>query len=307
MALLVVLSAIAFLLPLIFSGLEMGRFHLRRVRNELYLQEARRYAESGLSQVVATLQQDAAAGMVVDHLGEPWAVGMAAMEDPSRRENQATENRQLTIVVEDSARYLNLNDLVHNGTVDAALRGVLERLLRQKGLNESLLEALIDWLDKDNGSTGFGGAENAWYQTAGHPYGPENGPLQELQNLALLRGWSETAVELVRPVVRALDRRCSSSGVNINTASQEVLSLLDGVLHVEPLLEMRQEKAITDLAVLAAEGVFVNQAVSPLLRIKSDCFEVNIRSQVGAVSGLLQVWLLRTGGKVEVLRAVWSG
>ena len=306
MALLVVLSAIAFLLPLIFSGLEMGRFHLRRVRNELYLQEARRYAESGLFQVISVLRQDGLTGGAVDHLGELWAVGIPAL--PFHSENESAIYPQLTILVEDSARYLNLNDLVRaDGTVDTFLRNLLERLLRQKEWEPSLVDALVDWLDPDNGPTGFGGAENAWYQAEGLPYGPENGSIQDLETLSLLRGWNTTILEHFRPFVRVVDSRCAATGLNVNTASEAVLKLLDGVLHVESLLELRQGKPITDLAVLATERVVLNQAVSPFLRVRSDCFEVNIYSEVGSVRGLLQAWLMRKGNKVELIRVVWHG
>lgn len=308
MALLVVLSAIAFLLPMVFSGLEMGRFHLRRVHHALSLQEARRYAESGLSQVMAVLQQDGVSGGAVDHLGEPWAAGMAALKMPSSFENQPEVTPQLTIVVEDSARYLNLNDLVKgDGTVEPVLRGVLERLLGQKGLEVSSLEALIDWLDPDNIPTGLGGAENAWYQTEGRSYGPENGPMQVLENVSMLRGWREAALTLVRPFVRAVSHRCSSSGVNVNTASPDVLKLLDGAFPVASLLEMRLDTPVTNLAALATHGVVIPPSVLPLLRVKSDCFEARIHAQVGAVRGLLQAWLVRKGGKVEILRMVWGG
>lgn len=308
MALLVVLMAIAFLLPLVFSGLEMGRFHLRRVQNELYLQEARRSAESGLSQVKEVLRQDGLADGAVDHLGDPWAMEIPALEIPAYLEESPAQNRSLHMVVEDSARYLNINALVRaDGSVDAVLREVMERRLRENGLAESLVESLIDWLDADDIPTGLGGAERDWYQAEGRVYRPENGPMQSLDTLVLLRGWENVPLPLLRPIVRAVDPRCGFSGINVNTASPEVLRLLEAGVLVEPLLELRQEKPITDVAQLVAAGVVINQTISPLLRVKSDCFEVQIRAQVGHVRGLLQAWLYRVGGKVNVMRMVWGG
>ena len=306
MVLLVVLSAIAFLIPLIFSGVEMGRFHLRRVGNELALQEARRYAESGLSQVIVLLQRDGAAGGPVDHLGDIWAVAIPALDQLTAVENQPT-NRQLTIVVEDSARYLNLNYLVDKRTVREEFQGVLTRFLQSKELQPLLLEALIDWLDDDHVSTGLGGAEHSWYQMEGRPYGPENKPILAMENLVLLRGWSPQILQHIRSVARTVDPRCDQTGINVNTASQEVLELISG-LEVDLLLELRQEKPFGSKKNLTDGGVIPSGTVSPLLQFKSDCFEARIRAQVGAVSGVLKVWLLRKNKKeVEVMHMVWSG
>ena len=307
MALLVVLMAIAFLLPLVFSGLEMGRFHLRRVQNELYLQEARRFAESGLSQAKEILRQDGLLGGAVDHLGDPWAMEIPALEIPSHLEESLSQNRSLHVVVEDSARYVNVNDLVRaDGSVDAILREVMERRLRESGLPDSLVEALIDWLDVDDIPSGLGGAERDWYQAEGRVYQPENGPMQSLDNLVLLRGWENVPLPLLRPILRAVDPRCGFSGINVNTASSEVLRLLEPGLLVESLLERRQEKPVTDVAQLVTGGIMINSTISSLLRVKSDCFEVQIRAQVGSVRALLRVWLYRVGGKVNVMRMVWG-
>lgn len=291
MALLVVMSAIAFLLPLLFSGLEMGRFHLRRVQNERDLQEARRHAESGLSQVIGLLKSDT--GNTVDHLGEPWALMLPT---------KFFEGSDLTTVVEDSARYLNLNDLIlENGTVYEPLRLVVVRLLRSHGLEESLMDSLIDWLDADDIPTGMGGAERGWYVADGRPFGPNNGSLMSLEDLVSIRGWSWTIVEELRPFIRVITPQCRQTGININTASRGVLELLNEDWDVEQILERRIENPVSDPSTLTMGGG------SPLLRVKSDCFEVKIRARVAKVSGVLNTWMVRSAGKVTTIRYQWSG
>ena len=308
MALLVVMSAIAFLLPLVFSGLEMGRFHLRRVQNALLRQEAQRYAESGVALVVALLQRDGVVAGAVDHLGEPWAAELSDADIPAWVQTQARRDRQMAIRVEDSARYLNVNDLVGaDGKVDDGLFRVMAQVLRHRGVALSLLESLVDWLDADDSVTGLGGAERAWYRMEGRVYGPENGPMRTLDQLALIRGWTETAVAQVRSVFRSVDPRCRAVGVNINTVSADVLTLLDETLPVGRLVEARQEVPIADLAVLAGAGIVIDPAVLPLLKVKSDCFEARIQVQVGEVRGRLEVWLVRQGDQVDVIRTVWGG
>ncbi len=297
MALLVVLSAIAFLLPLVYSGVEMGRFHQRRAENELALQEARRLAESVLSQVVAVLIEDAGDGAKVDHLGEKWAEGLPIL---------FVDGGQLSVRVVDGTRTWNVNGLVQGKTTNAALVKSFAELLRRLEIDDGLMMALIDWLDGDDEARAFGGAETDWYRSAGKPYGPTNGPFRELAELLLVRGWDRTLLRRIRPHV-GTGAGCDGAGINVNTASAETLAPLDRSLDVTGLIEMRREAPFLNVAALSEAGLIEDEAIKPLLRFDSGCFEAVIRSRVGPVTGVLTVWLERKGKTVTVKRVWWSG
>ena len=296
MALLVVLSAIAFLLPLVYSGVEMGRFHQRRAENEIALQEARRLAESALPGVVAALAADGGLSQA-DHLGEAWAGG-AALADP--------EAGGVSVTVEDAARYWNLNDLVRDGKADPLVRELLARLLNHLEMDGGLLDALVDWMDADDEPTGLGGAESGWYPGDGRPYAPVNGPLGDLAELLMVRGWDRTALERIRPFVRT-GGGCVGSGLNVNTAAPETLAILDREVDVARLVAQRAGEPFASVAAIKEAAVVADERVMPLLRVNSGCFLVRIRCRVGGISGVLDAWLRRDGQNVSVERVWWSG
>ena len=161
MVLLVVLATMAVLVPLIFHGIEQQRFQITRIQNELDLQSAYRQSESTLSKVIQALSYDGLANEF-DHLGEVWALPFA-IEQP--------DATLVVAQIEDGARYWNVNDLIDShGQVDLARRDSLARLLREQGLEDKLLDSLIDWLDNDDLPTGFFGAEADYYISTGAPY-----------------------------------------------------------------------------------------------------------------------------------------
>jgi len=96
-----------------------------------------------------------------------------------------------------------------------------------------IVEALIDWIDEDDETLGFGGAESSYYQGLETPYSPRNGPMEFIEELLLVRGITPELyygtedipglATLVTPY--GLDGR-----ININTAAPLVLGALSELL-----------------------------------------------------------------------------
>lgn len=64
-------------------------------------------------------------------------------------------------------------------------------LLALPGMTEDIAEAILDWLDEDEEPRDFG-AELEYYSTLPTPYEPNNGPVQSVEELLLVRGVTPT-------------------------------------------------------------------------------------------------------------------
>jgi general secretion pathway protein K len=154
----------------------------------------------------------------VDQLGEPWALRMAPMP---------VENGELSGYIEDQQARFNVNNLVKYGRVSVAQLAKFRRLLSTLTLDASLADALADWIDADSAPQPQGGAEDDYYLTLQPPYLAANRPLTDVAELALVRGFTDSVRERLRPFVSALPR---FTAVNANTASPEVLAaVIDGL------------------------------------------------------------------------------
>jgi len=136
--------------------------------------------------------------------------------------------------IEDLAGRLDLNTLVGStGQENEDKRAQMERLFVELGLDSSLVEALLDWLDPDEEQRP-GGAESVYYGSLDKPYPCRNGSLYTLGQLTLVRGFTAKVVYERRddedeetPPLAELVTVYGDGLVNINTADRLVLMSLD--------------------------------------------------------------------------------
>lgn len=218
-ALLLAVFVVAVLTLTVFPFLYEGRVE-RAVATNLYTSlQARHLAEGGVVIAEALLQddrrQDQASGQPgYDGLRETWAL--------FNNVPIAAGGGAASMVIVDEQAKLNLNYLVRGNNKDQRRRSHLERLLVLRDQDPSLVDALIDWLDADNQTTGFKGAEESYYLGLAPPYSPTNGPLATVAELGLVKGWTRKVVEAMSPFVTVY----GSGQVNVNTAPAEVLEAL---------------------------------------------------------------------------------
>lgn len=173
--------------------------------------QAQRLVEAGVDWSRAVLHDDRRLGQI-DHAGEAWALRMPAVP---------VGDASVVGGIEDQQGKFNLNNLVRDGAVDARQLGRLQRLLALLHLDAALADALADWLDADG--VAQRGAEDAYYLALPSPYLAANGPLADLDELTLVRGFDADVRKRLQPFVSALPR---TTAVNVNTASPEVLAAL---------------------------------------------------------------------------------
>ena len=246
MALLVVLVVVA-LLTSVLTELAFSTLVDLRL-TETFRDTTRAYylAKGGINAGRMILQMDR---NNYDGLGELWSQGVA---------NYPVADGFVTVTIIDQDGKLGINALVTGDSPNTVMVDRFYRLFVALGLDgpADLTANLIDWLDTgntpysmihtDGASIPVVGAEEPYYQGLPQPYPIKNGPLETLNELAMVKGFTPEVLRLVLPHVALHDY----TAVNINTASAAVLRSLDPAIDdgvIELLLKYRKETPIVQL------------------------------------------------------------
>ena len=148
----------------------------------------------------------------------------------------------LNAQIEDEQGKLNLNDLGRAGPAGANALTVkkFKRLFELLQVNPDLVDAIVDWVDKDEVQEPAG-AESLYYQAQRPSYKAANAPLETLLELRLIKGITPDIIEKLSKVVTVFpidDRK----PVNINTAGPLVLQALDPRITPNMAMEIIQAR-----------------------------------------------------------------
>ena len=110
-----------------------------------------------------------------------------------------------------------------NGADAPMLLGLFRQFVGEREAG-ALVDALEDWKDPDD-LVRPRGAEAADYARAGSPFRPPNRPLQRLDELTRIMGFTEALADRLAPYVTVQ----GDGRVDINTAPEPVLSALPGI------------------------------------------------------------------------------
>lgn len=149
-----------------------------------------------------------------DHLGEQWAQPMMPIP---------FAGGQVAGRLEDLQGRFNVNNLTETDEKKAKLwQQIAQRLLRNAELPIALVDVLADWVDEDNNAR-LMGAESDFYLLKNPAYRAGNQPLVQLEELALLKGFTPAIRQQLSPALSALP---TVTKININTAPKLVLLAL---------------------------------------------------------------------------------
>ena len=182
------------------------------------------YAKSAEAFFSELLIQDSDNGSSIDHLQENWAKPMPTFPV----EDGFVSGRLL-----DESGKFNLNNLLKaDGSVDDSARRWFEKLLQRVGLPAELSQAVIDWQDADDETTGAMGAESNYYQGLDPSYLASNTKFHQVEELKLVRGFEGKNYDLIAPYVTALPE---ATKINMNTAAPLLLASIDPKIDVKTL------------------------------------------------------------------------
>ena len=266
---------------------------------QVWLRQAQNIADRTQAQTVISGAFDWAAVILTldaqdnqtDDLTQAWAQVLPPLP---------AEGGVVTGRITDAQGRFNLNNLVRQGTVSAEDVLVFQRLLQEQDLPVELVGALVDWLDGDS-VTQPNGAEDVDYLSGERPYRAANQPLQSVEELRLVKGFSGEIVNKLRPFVTALPQ---ATAININTASAELLSALFAIslTEAQQLVDQRSEEPFKDIKDLKQRL----PANTPLPKVpydvRSSYFEVDVAAMFGRLQQRSQALLYRAdGAPVKIL------
>jgi general secretion pathway protein K len=328
--LITVLLVIAVLFPLILAFNAKVQLNLIQAENFRNSVQATLMARSGVEGAIGILKQDDPS---YDSKRDKWAaafpslaLGSGVLNVTITDEDAKIPINNLVGVVKDSAGQTQtaagsaasgtaaqstagkvVNDQV-NQDLNARLRALITRL----GGRPEVVDALIDWLDSNNGVTGSEGAEDDYYRERG--YRCKNGPLDSLDELSLVKGFDKDLL-IDKNLKSYLTIAPTDGKVNANTAP---LLVLQSVLEtqtaglpqpipdgdVQDLARYRDEhdlKTIND--VTAAVKISQTQAPSmmPLVKVNSAYFTVHSRYTIGRVVKNVEALLKRDSSTVTTI------
>ncbi len=199
----------------------------------------------------------------IDHLAEYWATPSIPIP---------IADTYIFVTITDESGKIDLNKLAGNRMAEK-LEPVFRRLLLILELDETIADAIIDWVDEDD----EGYAEDWYYQSLTPSYPCKNGKLDSLEEIKRIRGITPEVFSILEKYVTI----SSFNGrVNINTASAKVIEALHEEISysmVESFLQARESAPFVNTTGIQAISGFnstIYTQMSSIIGINSDTFSV---------------------------------
>ncbi len=227
--------------------------------------------------LVRDYEEDKENNALVDNLDEVWAANSAVLPVESTAEG---DNRVIAVAevqIDGLGGRINLNDLVRGGdSVDPVTRDRVAALLEVLEITGFRVDVLTDWIDSNDQTVSAYGAEDGQYLVAEPAYRAANQPFTSVSELRLIEGMTEEAYRALLPHVAALP--VSGAGINVNTATAEVIASLHNELTItqaKAVVEKRAEEPFENVQDFLALPEFAGLGLKPSgLRVNTDFFEV---------------------------------
>lgn len=302
MALVLTLLVVALLVTAVLEFDRATRTAVQAAGNFRDGMKAFHLATSGVAAAQAVLQDDHLRHGASDSLTELWATPF-----PPYPLGDGT----IAVAIQDEGGKFNVNSLVTptGGKVPLQIE-MLKHLFTLKGLDPGPVDAVVDWVDRDDIAEP-NGAETGYYAGLERPYASRNGPMETLSELHLVKGMTD---EIYRAMASLLTvyRNGASGRLNVNTADPLVLQSLPyqdrGVVSfplddalVEKIISARPFASTNELNKVTGLDPKVLSQILPLLHVGSTHFSVYTEGTANGVKKAVQAVVDRTTG-MAVLR-----
>lgn len=136
----------------------------------------------------------------------------------------------------DAQGLINPNSIASN----SAIRDVFTRFFNDEGLDNTLINKIIDWIDTDEEQYELGGEEGIDYQALDPPYAVANRPMSDASEMIIATEIDTEAYKLIAPLMLALPK---PTRVNINTAPAKIFDFVNPALNGEQITNSRNQMA----------------------------------------------------------------
>ena len=242
---------------------------IRRTENAVFGSQAWSYLQGGESWVKVILARDLD-DSDIDHGGESWATTLPPLPLPGG---------YITGEISDEQGKINVNNLVTGNDFDPLTRTRLERLFALLEVDETLVQAIIDWIDPDVEAIPPNGAEDDYYTGLEQPYLASNQAMSHISELRLVKGFDQEIYDTVSPYLTALP---AATTININSAQDAVIASLSPQVSIDTaqnIISERDEEAFDSLQEFIAHPLLANRGINAQsLSVQSSYF--NLKSEV---------------------------
>jgi general secretion pathway protein K len=233
-AALILMASIVFILGNIFY-----RHQISVAQSTLIMHQNQAYflALSAESWAKQLLDEDADES-VFDHNNELWSQAIPAMPVDGGLINGCISDMQSRFNLNSLVKYTNSTQLMSViNSENNNYATVWNNILRLKEIppDQSRLETIIDWIDKDSSTIGTSGAEQEIYESMRPPRMIADSQIVQPSELAEVMGYNLIEVQQLMPLITALPialktkpNQIEPYAININTATDELLLAMGG-------------------------------------------------------------------------------
>jgi general secretion pathway protein K len=233
-AALILMTSIVFILGNIFY-----RHQISVAQSTLIMHQNQAYflALSAESWAKQLLDEDADESSF-DHYNELWSQAIPAMPVDGGLINGCISDMQSRFNLNSLVKYTNATQLTSViNSENNSHATVWNNILRLKEIppDQSRLETIIDWIDKDSSTIGTSGAEQEIYESMRPPRMIADSQIVQPSELAEVMGYNLIEVQQLMSVVTALPvalktkpNQVEPYAININTATDELLLAMGG-------------------------------------------------------------------------------
>jgi general secretion pathway protein K len=173
-----------------------------------------------------------------DHNNELWSQAIPAMPVDGGLINGCISDMQSRFNLNSLVKYTNATQLMSViNSENNSHATVWNNILRLKEIppDQSRLETIIDWIDKDSSTIGTSGAEQEIYESMRPPRMIADSQIVQPSELAEVMGYNLVEVQQLMSVITALPvalktkpNQIEPYAININTAADELLLAMGG-------------------------------------------------------------------------------
>ncbi|MDA8856021.1 type II secretion system minor pseudopilin GspK [Porticoccaceae bacterium] len=233
-AALILMTSIVFILGNIFY-----RHQISVAQSTLIMHQNQAYflALSAESWAKQLLDEDADESSF-DHYNELWSQAIPAMPVDGGLINGCISDMQSRFNLNSLVKYTNASQLTSViNSENNSHATVWNNILRLKEIppDQSRLETIIDWIDKDSSTIGTSGAEQEIYESMRPPRMIADSQIVQPSELAEVMGYNLIEVQQLMSVITALPvalktkpNQVEPYAININTATDELLLAMGG-------------------------------------------------------------------------------